>query len=251
MKLSLENASFILLALLLVGVGLLAPISQDAAYHSFADTRTLFGVPNAADVLSNLLFIGVGLWALALCASTPNGVRSPLNLFSMGLVLTGIGSAFYHASPGAATLMWDRLPMVLAFSGVIGALAYQYLGSAATYRWFNAWLYLGFLSVALSVIVDDLRLYSVVQVGGFLIGTCWMLAARFAPQWSPSEQGFKLPWHWLWLGYAVAKVTEHADAWIWSATAGLVGGHTLKHVIAALAVVPVLVALRKDSRQQQ
>ncbi len=40
---------------------LLAPIPQDEAYHNFADQRTLLGIPNCLNVLSNVLFLIVGI----------------------------------------------------------------------------------------------------------------------------------------------------------------------------------------------
>ena len=39
---------------------LLPPIPQDPAYHAFADQRTLFGIPNFWNVVSNLPFIVIG-----------------------------------------------------------------------------------------------------------------------------------------------------------------------------------------------
>ena len=44
----------------LAGLLLLPPISQDQGYHHFADQRTLFGVPNFWNVVSNLPFMAVG-----------------------------------------------------------------------------------------------------------------------------------------------------------------------------------------------
>ena len=52
-----------LAALSLLALGLLDPIPQDLAYHNFADTRALFGLPNAYDVLSNIPFLLVGVYA--------------------------------------------------------------------------------------------------------------------------------------------------------------------------------------------
>jgi len=40
-------------------------VPLDAHYHEFADARTLFGIPNALDVLSNIPFLIVGIWAVA------------------------------------------------------------------------------------------------------------------------------------------------------------------------------------------
>ena len=46
---------FTLLAITVVF--LLPPIPQDPAYHNFADQRTLYGVPNFWNVVSNLPFV--------------------------------------------------------------------------------------------------------------------------------------------------------------------------------------------------
>lgn len=40
------------------------PYPQPLRYHSFADQRTMIGVPNALNVLSNLPFLIVGVWGL-------------------------------------------------------------------------------------------------------------------------------------------------------------------------------------------
>ena len=34
------------------------------SYHVFADQRTLFGIPNALNVLSNIPFLLVGMWGV-------------------------------------------------------------------------------------------------------------------------------------------------------------------------------------------
>ena len=44
----------------LVGLLLLPPISQDQSYHDFADQRTLLGIPNFWNVVSNIPFIAIG-----------------------------------------------------------------------------------------------------------------------------------------------------------------------------------------------
>ena len=40
------------------------PLGPD--YHRFVDNRTMFGIPNGLDVLSNVLFLIVGLWGVTL-----------------------------------------------------------------------------------------------------------------------------------------------------------------------------------------
>ena len=39
-----------------------SPLPQDPAYHDFADKRTIMGVSNFGNVMSNLPFLVVGLW---------------------------------------------------------------------------------------------------------------------------------------------------------------------------------------------
>ena len=50
----------VLAATSLPGLLLLPPIAQDQSYHQFADQRTLLGIPNFWNVVSNLPFIAIG-----------------------------------------------------------------------------------------------------------------------------------------------------------------------------------------------
>jgi hypothetical protein len=64
----MTSRSFVLIALALcaiTAVFFLPPISQDPGYHNFADNRTLLGIPNFWNVLSNLPFLILGCsdWA--------------------------------------------------------------------------------------------------------------------------------------------------------------------------------------------
>ncbi|MGA8921400.1 MAG: hypothetical protein WB540_21920, partial [Pseudolabrys sp.] len=49
-----------LMAASLVGLLLLPAIAQDQSYHEFADQRTLFGIPNFRNVVSNFPFVAIG-----------------------------------------------------------------------------------------------------------------------------------------------------------------------------------------------
>src|SRR4029079_12664114 len=107
------------IALLLHG-----PILQPAHYHEFVDGAAWLGLPNAANVLSNIGFALVGLWGLwrigparhdpAIAAGWPGHV-----LFLAGLVLVAFGSGFYHLAPDDGCLLWDRLPIALASAGLL------------------------------------------------------------------------------------------------------------------------------------
>ena len=101
------------------------PIPQDLAYHQFADQRTLFGIPHCLNVLSNLPFLLVGLWGFSVVfrlATDPEQqafVRPADSLayqiLFLGVALVGLGSTYYHLAPSNETLLWDRLPMSIAF----------------------------------------------------------------------------------------------------------------------------------------
>jgi len=99
------------IALAVVALLLHGPIPQTPGYHHFADDRTLFGVPNGANVLSNLAFLAVASWGLAR--------TSRYRLFLVGVGLTCVGSAYYHLAPDNARLVFDRLPIALACAGLL------------------------------------------------------------------------------------------------------------------------------------
>src|SRR5205085_5790332 len=43
---------------------LASPLPQPTSYHHFADQRSMFGIPNALNVLSNIPFLIVGFWGI-------------------------------------------------------------------------------------------------------------------------------------------------------------------------------------------
>ena len=169
---------------------------------------------------------------------TPATQRLPCGVLWIGLLLTALGSSYFHWAPSEETLLWDRLPMALGFTGAIGAIATERLGAAAGLRWFLAWLYLSLLSVALATVALDIRLYLVAQYGGFLVLLFW--TSR------PAVQGHaRLPWGAMLACYGLAKLFELGDGAIWRLTDGAFSGHPWKHVIAALGLVPVLLVLTR------
>ena len=103
----------------LLGLFLLPPIVQNQDYHDFADQRTLFGIPNFWNVISNVPFIGisaVGLWQFGRSQGTM--------LLFLGIFLTGFGSAYYHLEPSDRTLFWDRLPMAIGFMAIFAIVTH-------------------------------------------------------------------------------------------------------------------------------
>src|SRR5215813_11975550 len=104
----------------LAGLPLVPSIPQDQSYHQFADARTIFGIPNFWNVVSNLPFLAVAVLGLAALSSpsasgSVDSLRGVYATFFLGSALIALGSSYYHLRPSYATLVWDRLPMTVGF----------------------------------------------------------------------------------------------------------------------------------------
>ncbi len=246
--------------LLIVGLALatlvvaliLPPLPQDPAYHDFADQRPFFGIPNFFDVFSNLPFFLVGvlglvfLWrqrtAAGATAFIEKSEQVPYALFFLGILLTCLGSAYYHLAPDNQRLAWDRLPLSLVFIAFFSAVIAERISVKAGLILLLPLAILGVNSVIywnLSELrgMGDLRLYLAVQFGPMLVIPLIMLL--FPARYTRSQDlgavvGF----------YAGAKAFEVLDAQIF-ALGHILSGHTLKHLGAALAVYWVLRMLRR------
>jgi hypothetical protein len=229
------------IALILVVWTLAPAIPQDQSYHQFADRRPWLGLPNAADVLSNLAFAIVGVVGVARLLS-PRRMRfaaateAGMWFIALGIIGTALGSAWYHHAPTNATLVWDRLPMTVVFAGVLGAAISQRLGNDVG-QWALVILApLGLASVVYWALTGDLSLYVALQLGGIAAVALLLAVAR--------DRDDPIPWLWVIAFYVMAKIAEAADVAIWDATHGLVAGHTLKHLLAAAAVAAAFWPLR-------
>jgi hypothetical protein len=227
----------LLLVLLAPLVLLLAgnPIAQDVRLHTYADQRAFLGVPNFWDVASNLAFLAVGFAGLCTRAARNGASRSWLVAF-LGTALLCFGSAYYHWAPDSERLVWDRLPMTLAFMGVFVALLSEHLGERLERVLLAPALIAGVASVLWWHYTDDLRFYIWVQLSPFLA----VLVALFAFPARYTHRAYLL--HGLAL-YSLAKISEGYDGEIYSLTAHALSGHTLKHLLAAGAVLFVYLML--------
>jgi hypothetical protein len=103
--------------------------------------------------------------------------------------------------------------------------------------WVAAWVAMaGMPSAWWWLHTGNLLPWAVVQGGGLLL--IGLLAAR---RLVPGAWG--LPWASVVGLYLVAKLFELADQSTLDLTLGLVSGHTLKHLVAAAVVLPILQAL--------
>ena len=209
------------------------PLPQDPAYHAFADRRVVLGLPHALNVLSNVGFLLAGSWSLGHVtrATLPGWERVAGMIFAVGLLLTGLGSAWYHAAPTNTTLVWDRLPLSVLFPTVLAVVIGDRVSAVAG----RALLAPLALAAAASVVwwhlTDDLRPYAVAQFLPMLLVPLMLLLLPGRRPAGPLVAGIGL--------YAVGKLAEVGDGRV-LAFGGLVSGHTLKHLLAAAAAVLIV-----------
>ena len=240
-----QKASMGLLLVLTLVVALvlflLPRIPQPQAYHLFADQRSFLGIRNFANVVSNLPFAVIGLWGLVfLLRSNSDPLpehflnqreRWPYLFVFLGLLLTAFGSSYYHLDPNNARLVWDRLPMTIAFMSMVAAVIVERI-SLRLGLWLLPLLLLVGLGSVLQWYVSeirgagDLRFYAAVQVYSALVLLVALLFPRRYTRGSDLAVvvGF----------YALAKALEILDRSIFAA-GHVVSGHTLKHLAAAAA----------------
>lgn len=240
-------AAVLALALMLHG-----PIAQWAGYHAFADQRSAWRIPHAADVLSNLPFALAGLWALWAARGEPRtGAWLPWRAFALALVATSAGSAAYHWAPHNASLAFDRLPIAWACAALLCA----FLAERRDIRWAHPAVLVPALGLASAAVAlwwaselagrSDLRAYLFVQFLPMLIVPA-ALSMRL-----PRRSASAVPdaaWWAVLAGYALAKGFEMADHVVLDALGGRISGHTLKHLMAAAAAGWILHAARRAVR---
>lgn len=230
---------------------LVPPIPQDPAYHLFAEQRALWGIPNFGDVISNVCFLAVGVLGLAFLLerprpSPPDPLRLPFLIYFAGIGLIALGSGTYHADPGNGALFWDRLPMTIAFMALFAAIIADRIDARAGLLLLPLLLILGGGSVVYWHFTEaagggDLRFYAVVQFFPILAIPliCLMFPRRrLDGRWIAAMAGF----------YTLAKVFEHFDQGIFQLLGGIASGHSLKHLIAALAAYMALPMLKRAAR---
>ena len=213
------------------------PIPQDLAYHQFADAIPMLGVNNFWNVMSNLPFVVVGLmglWSLSQGQlRVANDYRVFYWVFFVGIVAVGFGSSWYHLNPNNETLVWDRLPMTVAFMAFFSVILAEHVNSKLGKRLLWPLVLIGFASIAYwqyseSIGAGDLRWYGLVQFLPLIMIPIIFIA--YPKKFS------HIHLLWLFLGmYVVAKLLEHFDGQIFAGLS-VISGHSLKHVAAAIGV---------------
>jgi hypothetical protein len=243
------------LTVLIVAAALVSPRTpQPPSYHQFADQRTWMGIPNFGDVASNFAFAFFGAWGLIYLARlSPERISQQcvdarerwfyLVVF-VGMLLTAVGSAYYHLAPDNDRLVWDRLPMTIVFMSLVAAMIAERISVRGALWLWPALLTVGILSVlqwhwSEQAGRGDLRFYAAVQVYAVLVLLLMLfLPARYSRS---SDLGVVVGL------YVLAKLLESFDKQVF-ALGHIVSGHTLKHIAAGLAGFWILRMLQQRRR---
>ena len=217
------------------------PLLQPQSYHDFADQRALFGLPHAMDVLSNLPFLVLGLLGLARLPKVAEAWRSLVVVLCTGLLLTFAGSGLYHLAPGNTGLLLDRLGMLVLFAGILGLASADRLGLSVA-RGMLAWVGLGgAASLTVWWYGGNLLPWALLQAGGVL---ALLLLACTRPQADAPALRLGLCVAW----YGLAKLCELTDDELFRLSNQMISGHSLKHLLSSLAVLPLLLPLIAQGR---
>ena len=236
----------------LAGLFMFGAIPQDLSYHEFADGRAIWGIPNLFDVMSNIPFVLVGLLGLYR-ASVRNKIkmiginRLAYKLFFLGIALVGLGSGYYHLAPDNATLVWDRIPMTIAFMALFSVVIGEFISPKTGSFLLVPLVVLGVLSVIYWHWTEvagrgDLRPYILVQFLPMILIPVILICFESACT--------MVGGYWILLAlYVAAKIFEHFDTQVF-ALHGWASGHSIKHVMAAIGIYILLLAFgrRRCSR---
>jgi hypothetical protein len=223
-------------------------IPQDIAYHNFSDFRTLLAVPNFWNVLSNLPFLIVGYLGLYKLFVKKNlliieQMKAAYALLFFGVFLVAFGSGYYHLSPNNQTLVWDRLPMTIAFMAMFAIIIAEFISARVGKALLWPLLFAGVASVFYWHITElqglgDLRFYAFVQFYPMLVMPVILLyfKSRFN----------QLNAYWiLFASYALAKVFEFFDQAVYTLLGFAISGHSIKHIVPAFGLYVLLVAYQQ------
>jgi hypothetical protein len=257
-ELSYRQRIWTLLIFVVIGfLGLLTldPISQDPNYHLFADDRSFFSVPHFYNVVSNIGFVALGsLGALTVAGWRRRDIflmktdATPYAVYFISVALVGLGSTYYHWAPSIDRLLWDRLPMSIAFMAFVSAIVADRIDRKAG----NAWLLHLLVALGLTSLVywywteamgqGDLRFYAFAQFYPIVMlpFVFWLF-----PKHHYTSSNFIF---WIITWYGLSKILEHFDEEIFDILGNTISGHTLKHLAATVAALVVLRMLFSNTR---
>ena len=232
---------------------MISPIAQDTSYHQFSDTSTFWGIPNALNILSNLPFLIVGYLGVVEVLKNKNlniiyeNKHAYITLF-LGAALVSFGSAYYHLFPNNDTLVWDRLPMTIAFMGLVSIVTSEFISIKLGKIILLPLVLFGLASVVYWDITEmqgmgDLRPYIFVQF--FPIIAIPIVLCLFTSAFNKTSH-----YWWLLFSYVLAKLFEHFDQYFHEILI-VISGHSLKHIAAAIGLYILIKGYETNGAQER
>lgn len=216
---------------------------QPRAYHLFADARSCLGIPNFFNTASNLGFLAAGASMLILLYTRRRKFagmfieRGELWIFVVlyaATLMVTFGSGYYHLVPDNARLFWDRLPMTLVASAFVGTIVADRFGARAGV-WSLVVLFvlscgsLAYWLATQSLAQDNVWPYIATVYGSLAFAVVAM--ALFPSRYTHA--------HAAWITLAIYIIAMAFDTWLDAplyAGGAILSGHSLKHLLAALAL---------------
>lgn len=214
-----------------VGIVISPSLKQDLNYHLFSDQIHCCTVPNFWNVVSNLPFLIVGLLGLK-NTKRFTAFKLQKQIFFIGISLVAFGSGYYHWNPNNSTLVWDRLPMTIAFMALFSLIIGEFVSEKAGNKSLIPLLIIGASSVIYWATFDNLKFYVLVQFYP-------LLAIPIILFYFNSKKQATWGYWTLLLAYIVAKLFEHYDHQVHHAIS-FISGHSIKHIVAATGVYCLL-----------
>lgn len=233
---------------------ILPPVPQPLEYHQFADRRAFFSIPNFLNVASNLALFFSGMAGLVFLLRSPKTLnrttfiqlseRRPYVVLFLSVVMTCIGSAYYHWAPDNERLLWDRLPIAIGITALLAATLVERVSLRIGLRLLPWLILLGAGSVLYWYWSEqqgagNLNFYIVTQFYSLLL--IIMLGLLLPSRYTHGAVMYRV------IGlYGIAKIAESLDREIYTLS-GVISGHTLKHLLGALAVYWIFMMLQRRS----
>ncbi len=162
--------------------------------------------------------------------------RWPYGVFFVGVLLTAAGSAYYHLAPDNETLLWDRLPMTISFMSLVSAQIVDRINARLGVALLVPLLLVGMASVIYWIVTEHAGRGNVVPYAVLQAYSVAILVGLAASHPSRYTRGAAI--YWVFGAYVLAKLFEHFDRQL-LALGGVVSGHSVKHVAAAIGAVIV------------
>ena len=241
----MRNKTFFLTSFTLIAILItlfVKPIPQNPIYHEFADERTIFGIENAFNFLSNIPFLliglfGIGFIGLLIKQNLGDHVLINYLVFFTGVFLVGIGSSYYHLAPSNYTLLWDRLPMSISFMAFFCLVVSEFIDRRTGLILLVPLLLIGMGSVfywywSENQSMGDLRWYGLVQIMPMIL--VFLILFMFN-----GPRNYLRNIITAMVFYGISKIFEFLDGEVYD-LGGIISGHSLRHVFAAIGTFFIL-----------